>query len=195
MTNPGTYKDLTIVILAGGRSTRMGADKGLLEYKKSYFVKEVLDLANSLTPNVIVSVGEHNQGFYATQNIPFILDTVLDKGPVGGIASVLPHIKTNWFFVVSVDTPLVDERTIAELWNNKKGFEAVVFSSDNRIHPLVGLYHLLTKSKWLNAFDNDELKVSKLVEQFNLNKIVPNQEITDRLKNINTPEEYQELIK
>ena len=189
-----TYRNLTIVILAGGQSTRMGIDKGLLAFRNGNFSEQLITLATSLTSNVIVSVGKHNQEVYKNKGAITVLDEVDAKGPMGGIASVISNIETNWFFVISVDTPLVTEEMIAELWNNKTGFDSVVYSTDNRIHPLVGLYNRSTKPLWENAFEFNKLKVTALVNQFKLKVIEANSEIKENLKNINTPKEYEELI-
>tara|TARA_R110002050_G_scaffold252628_1_gene390864 strand:+ start:19951 stop:20544 length:594 start_codon:yes stop_codon:yes gene_type:complete len=194
MTASATYHDLTCVILAGGQSSRMGSDKGLLTIENTSFSKQLINLAKTLTPNVMVSVGKHNEEMYQNIGVVTVLDKVADKGPMGGIVSVLPYIKTNWFLVISVDTPLVTSEMITDLWENKTNFDSVVYSTDNRIHPLVGLYHISTKNKWQMALEQNELKVTKMVNSFAINIVYPSPEVAQKLKNINTPKEYQECI-
>jgi len=194
MNTSSTYKELTIVILAGGQSTRMGTDKGLLAFNNSNFGAQLILLATNLTSKVIVSVGKHNEELYKKTGVITVLDEVDAKGPMGGIVSVFPNIETDWLLVISVDTPLVTVEMIAELWNSKTGYDSVVYSTDNRIHPLVGLYNTSTKPLWENAFKSNKLKVTALVNQFNLKVIEANSETNENLKNINTPKEYEELI-
>lgn len=194
MSHSSTYKELTIVILAGGQSSRMGTDKGLLALNNSSFGERLISMATNLTSKVIISVGKHNQEEYKNTAAKLVLDDVDEKGPMGGIVSVISKLETNWFLVISVDTPLIAEEMIAELWNNKSGYDAVVFGMGKRIHPLVGLYNRCTKPLWENAFTSNELKVTTLVNQFKLKVIEADRETSVNLKNINTPKEYQELI-
>ena len=188
------YQDLTVVILAGGQSKRMGSDKGFLPFSNSTFSSKVIALGKSISDVVIVSVGDHNHDSYSQENILTIRDEKPETGPMGGVISVLPHIKTSWFLVISVDTPMVNQEMISELWMSKERFEAVVFESGNRIHPLVGLYHISTKGFWSNCYSKNNLKVTDLVNQLRLKTSEANSDVTSRLKNINTPDEYKELI-
>jgi len=195
MNHSSTYQGLTMVLLAGGQSTRMGTDKGFLILNHSSFSNQLVQLGNIISNQVFVSVGSHNRELYKELDVVTVLDVKPEKGPMGGIISVLPLIKTKWFMVVSVDTPLVTKEIISELWGNKTGFEAVVFESKNRIHPLVGLYQTNSKAVWQKAFTENKLKVTTLVESLNVNKVAATKKTIEQLKNINTPKEYEELIK
>ena len=187
------YTDVTFVLLAGGQSKRMGSDKGLLTLENTTFSHKLLELAKEITPNVIVSVGAHNKDLYPTTRT--VEDTIKNLGPIGGITSVLPFIKTDWFFLVSVDTPLVNKVLLNTLWVNKRGHEAIVFGTDSNIHPLTGLYHMSKIKKWTKALDNRDLKVTRVVKGFNIKIIEASNDINKLLKNINTPKEYKELTK
>jgi molybdopterin-guanine dinucleotide biosynthesis protein A len=189
-----TFKDASFIILTGGQSKRMGMDKGSLAVSETTFFKQVLKMAQTITNHVFVSVGNHNQEYYQNTEAMVISDKVSNKGPMGGIVTVLPQITNNWFFVVSVDTPMVTTEMFLELWKNKDEHDAVVFSSEDRIHPLIGLYNSNTKSGWYDAFLADKLKITSLVKSFNINVIETHREQEKRLKNINTPQEYHELI-
>ena len=191
MQSPIPYNDVTFVLLAGGRSQRMGTDKGMLPLNKTTFSEQLITVAKNLTSRIVVSVGGHNASSYP--NLMAIEDIHSEKGPMGGIISVLPHIKTNWFFLVSVDAPLVSTSVLSELWDNKDGYEAIVFGDNNRFHPLIGLYNINTKNNWEEAFNKGNLKVTSLVKGFNLRVIDARKETISLLKNINTPMEYKEL--
>ena len=194
MHSNAKYQDASFIILTGGESRRMGTDKGVLEVSNTTFFNQVLKVANQLSNQVFVSVGNHNQEHYQNTEAIVVPDVVSKKGPMGGIVSVLPQITHNWFFVVSVDTPMVTVDMLEELWNNKESYDSVVFSSNHRIHPLIGLYKISTLSDWNDAFIKGKLKITFLVKSFNINVIEASKEVKMRLKNINTPYEYQELI-
>ena len=194
MTAVAKYQDVSVIILTGGQSKRMGTDKGRLEVSESTFFNHVLKLAQQISNQIFISVGIHNQEHYQNTNAMVVTDVVSNKGPMGGITSILPHITTHWLFVVSVDTPRVTGNMFRKLWDFKGGYEAVTFSSDNKIHPLIGLYSSNTFTSWNNAFDKDELKITSLVKSFNINVIDADNETAKRLRNINTPQEYKELL-
>ena len=194
MYSKAKYQDASFIILTGGESKRMGTDKGILEVSNTTFFNQVLKVAHQLSNQVFVSVGNHNQNQYQNSDAIVVTDVVSNKGPMGGIISVLPRITLEWFFIVSVDTPMVTEEMLQELWDTKEGYDAVVFSSDNRIHPLVGLYSRKSQTDWNDAFAKGKLKMTSLVKSFNINVIEVNNDVARRLKNINTPHEYQELI-
>lgn len=188
------YQDLTIVILAGGKSTRMGQDKGKLRNGKKTFSEGLISLALSLTENVIISVGAHNSTLYSKFKLPIIQDEFIGQGPLGGIVSVFPYIKTKWYVLLSIDTPLVSTDMITYLWKNKKGFEAIVFSANNHIHPLVGLYNYETLAKFKTSFNENVLGINAILTGFKTCELKASLNFSKRLLNINTPKEYQEFI-
>ncbi|MGB0806993.1 MAG: molybdenum cofactor guanylyltransferase [Salibacteraceae bacterium] len=185
------YHDLSVIILSGGRSKRMGQDKGLLKGKEIRFVDQAIMTARSVSSHIFVSVGAHNKLFYNNLSEKVIVDVKDDLGPLGGIVSVLNHVHTPWFLVLSVDAPFVSTSSIQELWDNKQKAEGIVFESKGRIHPLIGLYNLKTKSKWQAAMSNNKLKITQIVESFHLQKLEAENNHVSHLKNINTPLEYK----
>ena len=188
------YRDSTTIILSGGKSSRMGMDKGTLMLKEQQFVEYILEVAKRMSPQVILSVGKHNKESYNHHNIPIIEDQVDEKGPIGGIVSVLGHVQTSWFFLLSIDTPLVKAEMFSELWNVKEGCDAVVFEDQMRVQPLLGLYHQKTKVEWIEALNSSRLKVSQLVQSFHLRKVSLSDQWKEMIQNVNTQQEYTKLI-
>lgn len=101
---------LTGVVLAGGRSTRLGTDKALLKMNNHplYALAET-KLAPFCT-EVFHSINE-------TQNIPVknsVMDFYSDQGPLSGILTALDFIKQP-IFILAVDMPNISSATIEEL--------------------------------------------------------------------------------
>ncbi|MBK9637273.1 MAG: molybdenum cofactor guanylyltransferase [Bacteroidetes bacterium] len=124
-------------ILAGGKSSRMGTDKGLLLLKNKSLVKYVID---NLTPCVdqifIVSSNELYEQFC----LPLVPDIVLGKGPAVGIFSALEHSTVNQNFVISCDTPFLDSSLISRIFNLAKDHEICIAESMGFWEPMVGVY-------------------------------------------------------
>ena len=86
---------MTGFVLAGGRSSRMGRDKALLDWHGRTLLQHMVDLLSSVTGRVQV-VGR--------DPLP---DRVPDHGPLSGIATALETSETNAILVVAVDLPFL----------------------------------------------------------------------------------------
>ncbi|UTW66544.1 molybdenum cofactor guanylyltransferase [bacterium SCSIO 12643] len=188
-------QDVSIVILAGGKSSRMGEDKGLLNMHGRSFIDQLMHTLKSVSSQIWISVAKHNRVNYKKYASQLVIDEYVDLGPLGGITSVLDHIQTDWFYVISVDAPLVTEEVLKMLWNTKEGYEAVVFETEGKIHPLIALYHKSTKQTWRLALNENRLKITELVYQMKYKTVVANAEQTKQLRNINTPKDYKEVLR
>ncbi len=194
MDGTGLHNDLTLIILAGGKSSRMGQDKGFLKLGAETFVKTLIEVAKGMTPNILISVAKANEESYRGFGIPMIVDEWNGKGPLGGITSAIRNVKTEWFGLLTVDSPFVTKATLEYLWSAKEYKEAVMYAENQRIHPLVALYHFSTIEKWQMALEKNQLKVTNLVESFDVMKIELPQNRLKELENINTPEEYRAVV-
>jgi molybdenum cofactor guanylyltransferase len=96
-------RDLTIFILAGGKSTRMGADKAFLEFESRTLLSRALNLARSVTPNVSIVGSREKFAAYA----PVVEDIFRDCGPLGGIHAALRASQTEINLILAVDMPFV----------------------------------------------------------------------------------------
>jgi len=74
---------ITAYILAGGKSQRMGTDKGFLEWKGQSFVANIIAAVKAVVGNNVVIVSSDEQ--YDALGVTRISDIVANKGPLGGI--------------------------------------------------------------------------------------------------------------
>ncbi len=109
------------LILVGGKSTRMGTDKGLLEY---HGVSQ-RDFLVDLLSNKITFKNENRKGVYLStrqeQDVEgnIIEDTFKDLGPFGGICSAFQKDPNSAWFVIATDLPFVDKSIIEILLKNR----------------------------------------------------------------------------
>jgi molybdenum cofactor guanylyltransferase len=99
----GISPDLAAFILAGGKSTRMGADKAFVMLDGRTMLAHALELARSVTSNVRI-VGD------APKFAPFapvVEDVFLQCGPLGGIHAALQASQTELNLMLAVDMPFV----------------------------------------------------------------------------------------
>ncbi len=139
MANNATYG----LILAGGKSRRMGEDKALLVRDGISQLEHIAALLQPLTDKVFVSTRAEQQDERIRQGFEQIVDQFDDIGPIAGILSamkVYPH--ADWL-VIACDLPNVDEETIRFLLTNrsvKQPFTAFRSSHDDLPEPLCAVY-------------------------------------------------------
>ena len=184
--------DLSIIILAGGKSSRMGANKALLKLNSDTFIDRVIKVSKTLTNKVFISMADESQ--LINTEIPVVYDVCKNKGPIGGVTSVLPYIKTPWFMVLSVDSPMISIDSLLHLWYSKSNYEIVLYQVNSQKHPLLALYKIETKQKWDDALLSNQLKIMEIVNTSKKIIIEASKKQEISLKNINTIEEYQSLI-
>ncbi len=81
----------TGIILAGGKSSRMGEDKGLVLLNGKPMIQYVIEALKGVVSDIIII---SNNASYNKFGIPVYPDIIKDKGPVGGIFTGLHHSKT-----------------------------------------------------------------------------------------------------
>ena len=97
----------SVLVLSGGKSSRMGRDKALLQLDGQTLLERSKRLGEALgAQQVLVSRNEPG----------FIQDLVHDAGPMAGIAAALPHCLTDWLLVLPVDMPLLTPAALEPLF-------------------------------------------------------------------------------
>lgn len=132
------YSNITGIILAGGKSTRMGKNKSLLILNGKTVIERVVDLMKSVFSQVIIISNTPEDYIYI--NIPIFKDVYEYKGPLAGIHSGLYNSKTEANFIISCDIPLMTEKMIKYIVDYKTNDLITVCKADGFIQQLVGKY-------------------------------------------------------
>ena len=103
------------LVLAGGRSTRMGQDKAALEYQGRTQLERAMELLTPLVVRAYVSVRGDQRQDPARARFPQLEDRIAGLGPIAGIlAGQHAHPEAAWL-VLACDLPLLDAATLAHL--------------------------------------------------------------------------------
>lgn len=133
--------DVTPVILAGGRSTRFGRDKGLAEWRGRRLVDHVRErLSFCGTEPVLVLRPEQDQSGWGGFTV---VHDELDRheGPLRGVIRGLAACMTDWALVVACDQPLVNPDLLLALRQSASANDQVLLPEwQGRLQPLTGLY-------------------------------------------------------
>jgi molybdopterin-guanine dinucleotide biosynthesis protein A len=153
--------ELAAIILAGGKSTRMKEDKGLVVFKGKMLVQHVIDSLNTITANIIIITS--NAG-YKQFGYPCIEDEMKEKGPLGGIYTGLinsPAIKN---LIVGCDMPFLSGNIFRGLINNCEGTDALLAEHKDKIEPLCAIYDRNCISHLRSRLEQDQLKITDALE-------------------------------
>ncbi|MFK7050292.1 putative molybdenum cofactor guanylyltransferase [Flavobacterium columnare] len=180
-------------ILAGGKSSRMGTDKGLLLLNNIPFVTHIQNVLKTICKTIQIVT---NNLEYKKTGYNIIKDIIIEKGPVGGIYTALSHSKTTYTLIVSVDSPLITEKLIKELIVNhiSQNASVTIFGTEKIEIPLVGVYNTDLKFFFEEATIHNRLKLRELLKEIKTQKITISKEFESQLQNINTKEDYKTII-
>ena len=182
------------VILAGGKSNRMGCDKAVLSFEGQSFLARIIKELEGFD-EIVLSTNNAEQ--YGAYGLPVVKDIFTDCGPIGGLHATLSFCKSDALFFVSCDTPLF-EGALAAYLCAKAGSDidaVVTVSRDGFMHPLCAVY----KKSAAAVFEKQILSgQNKIVDAYNQMKMryVPlaNTPYAETLLyNVNTPEEFARL--
>jgi molybdopterin-guanine dinucleotide biosynthesis protein A len=127
------------VILAGGRSQRMGTDKAWLPLRGKSLLARQIELLRQMEPVEIFISGRAGTD-YSSLACPVLEDRFSDAGPLAGIERALEAISTSLLLVLAVDMPNMKpsplRMLIAQCAENRGGIPRV----GNRIEPLAAIY-------------------------------------------------------
>ncbi len=132
------YRDITGIILAGGKSTRMGVDKSLLKIGNQTIIERITKLMLELFSEVTIIT--NNLESYSFVNIPLHMDIYKNVGPIAGIHSGLVNSKTEKNFIISCDIPLMTKEVIQFIIEYPTQKQIVVTKADGFVQQLCGTY-------------------------------------------------------
>jgi molybdopterin-guanine dinucleotide biosynthesis protein A len=132
--------DLTGFVLAGGKSSRMGADKSALPIESETFLTRAAGVLQTVCATVKIVL---RQTQTPEIDLPVVRDVYRERGALGGIHAALKDCETEFAFVLAVDLPLVTPAAIkylAEIAIPKNLSAIVPRQSDGRFQPLCAIY-------------------------------------------------------
>ncbi|MBQ3008004.1 MAG: NTP transferase domain-containing protein [Oscillospiraceae bacterium] len=176
------------VIIAGGKSSRMGSPKGLLEYKGHSFTDHII-YNTAVFDRQYISA---NTDEYNDFNCGIIKDIHKDCGPPGALQAALSHCKSRQRFFIPCDMPFDLQDTVIRLFTEYDGnADAVVVTDGEKVYPTLGIYKKSALPYIENQLKKGDYRLMHLLDKMKTVYIkVP---YSCQLKNINTKEEYSQL--
>lgn len=184
--------NIPCVIFAGGKSSRMGQDKALLPFGNYPSLAQYqYERLKKLFSHVYISAKSRDK---FTFNPHVIEDpTNCDFAPTAGLVAAFEHLKSERIFVLSVDTPFVDETVIQILLEaDTPQHDAVVAKTLTGIHPMTGIYHRSLLEELKRMLNDGDHRLGKLLSSANTQYAQFAHEAP--FSNLNHPNEYEEAV-
>ena len=189
-------EDVSIFVLAGGRSSRMGSDKALLRLGQQNLLQLMLDKARTIVAEPVIVGARANYAEYGD----VIEDLIPGCGPLSGIHAALCTTLTDLNLILSVDMPLMTAdflRWLLQLASTCSDM-AVVPRADGRNQPLCASYRRGVRGVAEHALQTGKYRVDDIYSLFPTRFIAANEWLSagflpNIFRNINTPGEYESL--
>ena len=152
--------EVTGIILAGGRATRMGGqDKGLVMLNGLPLFEHVITRLAPQVGDMAISANR-NLETYQRSGLKVLKDTLPDyPGPLAGMLSVMQELDSEWFLFCPCDTPAIPEDLAARLWDARGQYPAIWVNDGERDHPTIVLIHRNLTSPLENYLTAGERRV------------------------------------
>lgn len=192
---PELQRDVTGVILVGGKSRRMGKDKAFLTVGGKPLFEIVLELFRDNFDRLLL-VGDREERF-ADYGLPVVPD-IYPGSSLGGLYTGLHRAGTEHVFVASCDLPCPSAEVLRYLCSLKEGYDAVVPSTNYGYEPLFALYAKSCLAPIKAQLERGEFCAFAYYPEIRV-RYVPTEELAPfdpggkAFLNLNTPQEYAKI--
>lgn len=189
-------QNITGIVLAGGKSSRMGTDKSLLVWKGKTLIEHAIDKLKPLCSKVVISSSNPVYSFTGCETWP---DEPAIQAPIAGIYTCLKQTETGLNIILSCDMPLISEALLRHLLVNSIEKDVLVpVHTNGMIEPLCGIYKRIISPAMEFAIANNNLSLNKFIQSYPSPLLLIDKNLpfyTENLfLNINHPSDFEKLI-
>ena len=194
---------LSGVVLAGGRSRRMGGvHKALLPFRGEKIIHRQLRELKKICSEIILVTNEPRTFLpLVDSEIRIITDFYPDKGPLGGIHAALSLSSHSNVWIVACDMPFVSSMAAQALLavKTERGAEAAVPYINDKMYPFHSIYDKSCVEQIPVLFGRGRFRVGGFVEAIRCERVEQAEFVRRGIDprfvlNLNTPEQYESLL-
>lgn len=186
-------KDITGIILAGGKSSRMGTDKGFLVLKNKPFIQYSIDALKPLVSKIMIVSDDTKYDAFGIKRID---DSTKNAGPVAGICSGLEASSTPYNLILSCDIPLINSEILQKLIDGiDDSSEIIQIESQGKTMPLIALYKKHVKNTFNEFLKADERRLRIVINSCETKNIILEKKYEFSTMNVNTQNDFKALEK
>lgn len=190
-------ENITGIVLAGGKSSRMGTDKSLMQWEGKAMIEHAIATLKPICNKVVIS---SNQSIYNFTDCETWPDEISQQAPIIGIYSCLKRSETNINLFLSCDMPLVGSPLFLHLLSQPGNFEILIPSHSKMLmEPLCGIYKKTALPAMEKFIQTVNYKLYEFIESapsllVQINSSLPFYK-PNMFSNINTLDDYSNLNK
>jgi len=188
---------ISVIILAGGKSSRMGKDKLRLTIGTETFLEAAVRKFSSEFENVYLSVPDEEK--YAGLDCRFICDIFPGRGPLSGLHAALTGCPGDGVFLVAADMPFSEPKAAREMIRLGDGHDACAIKTDSGAEPLFTYYAKSCLNACERAIASGDNKMENLLNTVSARYVTPDELGTmwkpELIFNVNYPSDYDSVMK
>src|SRR5580692_5158470 len=189
------------IVLCGGRSTRMGVPKATLPFGQETMLQRVVRLLGSVVSPIVAVAAREQVLPELAANVIIARDEREQRGPLEGLRAGLRALpdSVDIAYVTSCDVPLLVPAFVSRMIELLGDSDIAVMEIDGFAHPLSAVYRRSTLPHVEGLLAQDKLRPVFLFDAVRTRRVRPEEMVSVdpqlyTLRNLNTPEEYQEAL-
>ena len=188
------------IVLAGGKSSRMGTSKALLPFGPETMLQRVVRLLETVVSPIVVVAAVDQQLPPLPPDVIVTRDENEGRGPLEGLRAGLKAlpVDVDAAYVTSCDVPLLVPGFVRQMIDLAEGYDVAVIEQDGFAHPLSAVYRRATLPYVEDLLAHDRLRPAFLFEAVNTRRVAPVQLTADpelrTLRNVNTRDDYEQAL-
>ena len=188
-------KDMTGIILAGGKNSRMRTNKAFLKIDGTCLIDNILAVYQTIFSEIIIVTNDPLSYTEFSETL-VVTDIYKEKGALGGIYTGLFYATYDYSFIAACDMPFLNEDFIIYLTEQTDKFDIVVPQLSEGFQPLHAIYSQNCLSHIKKLLIADKLKITGFYKEVRLlsipeEKIKPFNKDGRLFLNFNTPEDLE----
>lgn len=186
-------QSVTGVILAGGKSSRMGKNKATMVLGGQRLIDRAVAVMRAVFPSVLLVT--NTPEVYADLGLPMVADVYPDKGSLGGIYSAISHATTPHCCVVACDMPFLNAAMLRYLSTYAAAYDVVIPDVLGELQTLHAVYSKACLPAMLRRLEANRLQIIGFFPEVRVRTVTAD-ELTPfdpellAFQNLNTPEEF-----
>lgn len=178
------------LIVCGGKSSRFGTDKSLLNYHGIPQREYLFNLLSEFCDEVFFSVNESQaKDFDSTYNLIVDEAEYKDIGPMSALLSAWKKFPEVSLFVTGCDYPFINESALRTILSNRKKNATCLMHNESKIYePLLTIYESSLYKIVQDNFYNGNFSLSRILSAENVSATLPASDLI--LTNVNTRREF-----
>lgn len=187
---------ITGILLAGGKSERMGREKGLIPVGDNLMYQFPLRVLESLSDKILISTCKQLD---LKESHVQVCDVISGIGPISGLYTCLMHSETDLNLVVPYDLPLVNSGLFLHLLKHVNGYDVVIAAMEpGKPESLCGIYRKSVLPVIQEMIQEKNYAIHQLLPRVNSKLVIVDSShpfFHEKLfSNVNSPDDLEDIL-